>query len=51
MNDANDQFKTDLKYPLPRHGDPPIIHAILYEKYLRTPGGHAIMEIGSQTRP
>ena len=35
MNGANEQLKTYLEYPLPRHGDPPIIHTILYEKYLR----------------
>lgn len=35
MNGANEQLETDLEYPLPCHGDPPIIYAILYEKYLR----------------
>jgi hypothetical protein len=35
MNGANEQLKTHLNYPLPRHGDPPIIHAVLYQKYLR----------------
>jgi hypothetical protein len=35
MNGADEQLKTDLDYSLPRHGDPPIIHAVLYEEYLR----------------
>jgi hypothetical protein len=47
MNGANDQLETDLEYPLPRHGDPPIFHAILYEKYLR-PQWTCMMEIGNE---
>ena len=35
MDGADEQLETDLEYPLPRHGNPPIIHAILYEKNLR----------------
>ncbi len=32
INGPDEQLKTDLTYPLPRHGNPPIIHAILYKK-------------------
>lgn len=32
MNGADDQFETDLAHPLPRHGDPPIVRAVVNQE-------------------
>ena len=34
MNGANGQFEADLAYPLPRHGDPPVIGAVVDQEQL-----------------
>ena len=34
MNGANGQFEADLTYPLPRHGDPPVVGAVVDQEQL-----------------
>jgi hypothetical protein len=32
VNGADEQLKTDLAHPLPRHGDPPIVRTVVNQE-------------------
>jgi hypothetical protein len=34
VDGANGQFEADLAYPLPRHGDPPVVGAVVDQEQL-----------------
>ena len=36
MNSTNGQFEADLAHSLPRHGDPPVIGAVVDQEQLKT---------------
>ena len=35
VDGANGQFEADLAYPLPRHGDPPVVGAVVDQEQLQ----------------